>query len=762
MSYPILAPKHTWYTQGGTTTLHSTFTRITFLDSYTPTGSEQESWNADDSNSGTIKCYVKGTELIVAGNGSGKIAMNSDSSNMFFSGKSDMFSNVTDIVGLDILDASSVTSMQSAFMQMSKIRTLDLVGWDTSNLNNMSVMFGLCTSLTSLNINGLNTAKVTNMTRLFMGCSSLLSLELSNLDVTKVTDMSRLFMNCSSLASININDWNASSVTNISSMFKNCTSLATLNANNFKFPNITSLSSMFSGCSALQNLNANNWDTSNITDMSNMFSNCSSLTNPPVGSWDVSNVTNMSGMFLGCLSLDSNLDIGSWDTSKVTDMSSMFSMLDPHEYINNPDEGTAVNLTSLPIENWDVSSCENMGWMFYNLRYLKNLNLSKWNTSKVRIFHHTFAHDINLVIEGIENWDTSSVETFNCIFNKVKNTSFDISKWDTSKCKSMSQMFEYCFNLKEIIGLENINTSNVTSFAQMFNGCQSITKLNLSNFDTSKANATEKDPYNNDFCGMNMMFSDMSSLKEITLGENFSFIGDGSCTACPAILPTPTMTGSSGKWHSADCATYAPADVPNNVKMTYYAIPDEVPTLISVKYRTMFNIAEATRKNIKVDSTLSPNEIAEAIDALAVGNISNDDFINLISNRINISNIIVPVGVKKIDNYSFINCQNLASIVLPSTLTTINTYAFSGCSKLAITEMPTNLKTIGTYAFRYCNSLQEITFTGVASTIATNAFGNCTNLIKINVPWSEGEVVNAPWGAVNATINYNYTEEEAI
>ena len=33
----------------------------------------------------------------------------------------------------------------------------------------------------------------------------------------------------------------------------------------------------------------------------------------------------------------------------------------------------------------------------------------------------------------------------------------------------------------------------------------------------------------------------------------------------------------------------------------------------------------------------------------------------------------------------------------------------------------------------------------------------CTNLTTINVPWAEGAVAGAPWGATNATINYNYT-----
>lgn len=39
--------------------------------------------------------------------------------------------------------------------------------------------------------------------------------------------------------------------------------------------------------------------------------------------------------------------------------------------------------------------------------------------------------------------------------------------------------------------------------------------------------------------------------------------------------------------------------------------------------------------------------------------------------------------------------------------------------------------------------------------IVADAFEGCTNLTTINVPWAEGAVANAPWGATNATINYN-------
>ena len=43
-------------------------------------------------------------------------------------------------------------------------------------------------------------------------------------------------------------------------------------------------------------------------------------------------------------------------------------------------------------------------------------------------------------------------------------------------------------------------------------------------------------------------------------------------------------------------------------------------------------------------------------------------------------------------------------------------------------------------------------------TIDSNAFSYASALTTINVSWAANEVSGAPWGATNATINYNYTE----
>ena len=89
--------------------------------------------------------------------------------------------------------------------------------------------------------------------------------------------------------------------------------------------------------------------------------------------------------------------------------------------------------------------------------------------------------------------------------------------------------------------------------------------------------------------------------------------------------------------------------------------------------------------------------------------------------------------------------------------TKIRDSAFYGCGNLALTSLPKGITSIGYYAFAHCTGLTSLTFLGTPTSIASSAFQNCTNLTTINVPWAEGAVANAPWGATNATINYNYT-----
>ena len=125
-------------------------------------------------------------------------------------------------------------------------------------------------------------------------------------------------------------------------------------------------------------------------------------------------------------------------------------------------------------------------------------------------------------------------------------------------------------------------------------------------------------------------------------------------------------------------------------------------------------------------------------------------------NCTNLALTSIPDSVTAIHNDAFYGCTNLVLTSLPDRVRTIGADSFRGCTGLALTSIPDSVTNIARQAFYGCTGLTEITFRG-ETTMYENTFKNCTNLTTINVPWAEGEVANAPWGATNATINYNYT-----
>lgn len=95
----------------------SSITKITFMDSYVPK-TYSETWEANIPKSEPITCYiVNDAELIIAGNGSGKIIANTDSSSMFID-----FVNVSSIKGLEMLDTSNVITMKKCFLIVKNLR----------------------------------------------------------------------------------------------------------------------------------------------------------------------------------------------------------------------------------------------------------------------------------------------------------------------------------------------------------------------------------------------------------------------------------------------------------------------------------------------------------------------------------------------------------------------------------------------------------------------------------------------------------------
>lgn len=118
-----------------------------------------------------------------------------------------------------------------------------------------------------------------------------------------------------------------------------------------------------------------------------------------------------------------------------------------------------------------------------------------------------------------------------------------------------------------------------------------------------------------------------------------------------------------------------------------------------------------------------------------------------------LSTVVIPPSVTFIGDGAFMDCTNLVNVMLPKSLEAIDDDTFGGTHLMSIV-IPRGVKDIGRGAFMN-TLLKSVVFEGKPTTIANNAFSGNNLLAHIYVPWSQGEVANAPWGATNATIHYN-------
>lgn len=342
---PTLAYGSTWY-KGSTD--KASITKIQIKDSYTPSGTAAESWNADARNSGSIKAYVEGTTLTIAGNGTGKIKANALSWSVF-----NGFSSATAITGLDLMDTSNALTMEAMFYGCKALTALDVSKFDTSNVTSMRAMFYECENLTSLNVSKFDTASVTNVEAMFQGCKALTAVgDVSGWNTAKVTSMYQVFYGCEKLAALDLSGWNTTNVTNMQAMFLDCTSLTSVgDLSGWDTSKVTNMREMFCQCNLITSVNVTNWKTGNVTNMNGIFSNCEKLTSVgDLSGWDTSSATDMGWIFNSCFKLTSMGDISQWDTSNATKMNCLFA--------------TCESLTELDLSGWDTSKVTDMNNIF--------------------------------------------------------------------------------------------------------------------------------------------------------------------------------------------------------------------------------------------------------------------------------------------------------------------------------------------------------------------------------------------------------------
>ena len=299
---------------------------------------------------------------------------------------------------------------------------------------------------------------------------------------------------------------------------------------------VTNMRYMFYSCSSLTSLDVTHFNTAKVTDMGYMFYNCSSLTTIYASSKFVTpQVSTSFNMFYNCKKLKGEEE---WTKGKATDKTyakTAGGYFRDKAYDNRPwvkyADGTLTfrcgYKKTLGENEYELNSGENWPkWFTYASKISKVVFEASFANARPTNCYAWFVNFKNLTqIEGIENLNTENVTSMRDMFNGCSSLiSLDVTNFNTAKVTDMRYMF-YCCSKLTSLDVTKFNTEKVTNMSYMFYNCKALTSLDVTNFNSE--NVTN----------MNWMFYNCSKLTSLDVTNfntenvtNMSFMFSGCST----------------------------------------------------------------------------------------------------------------------------------------------------------------------------------------------------------------------------------------
>ena len=687
-----------------------------------------------------------------------------------------MFNECSGLTTLDLstFDTSSVDYFSGMFSKCSGLTSINLSSFNTAKAESLSSMFYKCKSLTVLNLNTFDTSTVEETEGMFENCESLKAILVGDSFVLS-DDCSggTMFTGCTSLPYYDSNKVGTSMANTTTgyltkyeanpeawAKYDEATKTLTFLYNgsressdatatfeidsegnrpwtqdyagsiekvvfdkSFTIFQPTSCSMWFFAMTELTDIEGIRYfDTSAVTNMQGLFSYCSSLTSIDLGGFNTSAVTDMRSMFAGASKL-TELDLSAFKTSKVTDMNTMFYNCE--------------SLATIRVSGTFIVSDECTGNnMFYGCTSLNGFDSTKIGKEMANT---TDGYFTDTPVAWVEYQDATKTLTFRYDGQKdvteatatylISANDYEIgwsldygsaiekvvidSKFANARPTSCYYWFTNLTKIKEIEGLENLNTSEVTNMGGMFNDCESLETLDLSHFDTS--NVTK----------MSSMFSRLKSLKTLDLSSfNTSKVNDMN-----------SMFMNSTGLTSINFSSFDTSEV----------------TTMMMMFMGCTGLTELDLSSFKTPKLTNLYDFVCKCSGLTKINLSNFDTKNVTSVTCAFQGCssLEELDLSSFDTSSltsmtsmFRDCTSLKKINLSSFNTSAVTdmsCLFWGCSSLPTVDLSnfdtSSVTTFGSM-FDDCTSLSSIDLTGFNTAslkVASEMFANCTSLKEIDL-----------------------------
>ena len=538
------------------------------------------------------------------------------------------------------------------------------------------------------------------------------------------TTLSRFFGGLVKLETITGLEYlNTANVTDMSLLFNNCQKLTSLDVTHFNTAKVTNMYRMFNAC-GLTSLDLSNFNTATVENMELMFSGCSNLkTIYASDKFKTAAVAKSKNMFSYCGSLSGDID---WTSDKATDKTYAKTgggYFRDKAYDNRP---------------W-VKYAD--GTLTFRCGYKKTLGENEYELNSGEKLPKWYTHDTE-ISKVVFEASFANARPTTC-YAWFKNFTFlkqieGIENLNTENVKDMRDMFYDCSGLISL-DVTHFNTENVTSMSSMFNSCRGLTSLDVTHFNTANVK------------NMSFMFSSCNKLKEIYVSDKFvtddvidseymfsycgSLSGDIDWTSDKATDKTYAKTGGG----------YFRDKAYDNRPWVKYA--DGTLTFRCGYKKTLGENEYELNSGEKLPKWYTHDtEISKVVFEASFANAKPtscyawfQDFKNLTQiegiENLNTANVTDM-------SYMFKNCSNLAKLDVThfntAKVTTMNSM-FTRCSNLAeldVTHFNTANVTNMYEMFNGCSNLVKLDITHFNTAKVTTMFGmftRCSNLVELDV-----------------------------
>ena len=149
-------------------------------------------------------------------------------------------------------------------------------------------------------------------------------------------------------------------------------------------------------------------------------------------------------------------------------------------------------------------------------------------------------------------------------------------------------------------------------------------------------------------------------------------------------------------------------------------------------------------KDVKVVNHFNDGRYLDKYPQARKGSFTVPDFVVNIGSyafeECQLTELILPQGLKTVNWYVFEDCENLEELVFPDSLESFGSYAVQKCKNLKKITLPRKMKDIGFQTFALCEQLESINLPETLESVPYGCFWKCSSLKEISVPKSVNSI----------------------